>query len=45
MGHLKRVDYPIPLGRKFELPVYTQVMANPSNSNFFFMIGCNLEIF
>lgn len=40
-----KVGYPIPLGRKFELPVYTQVVANPSNSNFFFMIGCNLEIF
>lgn len=39
-----KVGYPIPLGKKFEFPVYTQVMANPSSSNFYFMVGCNFEL-
>lgn len=38
-----RAEYPIKCGRKFTLPVYAQVIANPSNGKFYFLAGFTVK--
>lgn len=38
-----RAEYPIQCGKKFQLPVYAQLMANPSNRNFYYMFGFTIN--
>lgn len=38
-----RAEYPIQCGKKFKLPVYAQVIANPSNGGFHFLAGITVK--
>lgn len=38
-----RAEYPIKCGKKFELPIYTQLMANPSSRHMYFMLGFSIN--
>lgn len=38
-----RAEYPIQCGKNFKLPVYTQLMANPSSRDFYYMFGITIN--
>ena len=44
MLSLKAV-YNVPLSQRYELPVYSQLMVNPSNRRAYFQVGCKFKLF
>ena len=40
-----KAGYDIPLSQKFNLPVYTQFMVNPSSEQAYFQVGCQFRLF
>lgn len=40
-----KANYDIPLSERFNLPVYTQFMVNPSSEQAYFQVGCKFKLF
>ncbi len=37
--------YDIPLSQRYQLPIYLQIMVNPSNRQAYFQVGCKFKLF
>ena len=40
-----KAGYDIPFSERFQLPVYTQFMVNPSSEQAYFQVGCKFKLF
>ena len=40
-----KASYDIPLSSRYTLPVYSQIMVNPSNRRAYFQVGCKFKLF